>query len=243
MNKQYVLDLSGHNGAVDFQKVKAAGISAVMLKCSEGDSYLAPKFRPNYAKAREAGLSVGAYHFFRGCTPEQAQREGSWFGRCCQGLDLDLGLALDIEAEGVNWDGAKVTAEQAATMVQIFAKAAAAYGRPELEQEKALWLYGGKDYFLRFLNSKELQAYPRWLANPAALDFKPAVKMIQYSWNGTVEGVEKVVDLNLYLETSKSYSMASLSQEPREFWVAVESGYHISGYLGDWPLNVTIQRK
>ena len=35
-NKQYVLDISGHNGEVDFEKVKAAGIYGVMLKCSEG---------------------------------------------------------------------------------------------------------------------------------------------------------------------------------------------------------------
>ena len=56
--RNYVLDISGHNGEVDFAKVKAAGIAGVMLKCTEGDSYLAPKFLPNYKKALTAGLKV-----------------------------------------------------------------------------------------------------------------------------------------------------------------------------------------
>ena len=173
----YILDISGHNGEVDFTKVKAAGIEGVMLKCSEGDSYLAPKFQPNYEKALAAGLKVGAYHFLRADTTQEAAKEGRWFGQCCEGLTLELGMALDIEHEGVNWDAAKLTVRNACNIVETFAQNAAKYGREALYQEQKLWVYSTKDYFNRYLTDAQLVAYPKWLANPDKLAFDREVKM------------------------------------------------------------------
>ena len=53
MNK-YIIDVSGHQGSIDFAKVKAAGVSGVMLKCTEGDGYLSPAFLQNYKNALAA---------------------------------------------------------------------------------------------------------------------------------------------------------------------------------------------
>ncbi len=207
---EYVLDVSGHQGEVDFAKVKAAGISAVMLKCSEGDGYLAPKFKPNYEKALAAGLKVGAYHFMRAATAADAAAEGAWFAKCVAGLELQLGVALDIEHEGVNWDGAKVTAAQAREMVQRFWS-----GFGSFSSEK--WIYASKDYFMRFLNHAQLEQYPRWLANPSRLSFDLPVKMLQYSWEGRVDGVPKAVDLNVLWDISAERGREEFLEHPLVF--------------------------
>ena len=59
------IDVSAHNGDIDFQKVKDDGYSFVIIKASEGVSHHDSKFDINYDNARNAGLKVGAYHFFR----------------------------------------------------------------------------------------------------------------------------------------------------------------------------------
>lgn len=242
--RNYVLDISGHNGEVDFAKVKAAGITGVMLKCTEGDSYLAPKFLPNYKKALAAGLKVGAYHFLRGSKVAAAAKEGRWFGQCCQGLTLELGLALDIEHEGVNWDGNAVTAADAYQMVNTFAQSVAQYDRAELFRDKSMWLYASKDYFSRFLKDSALEAYPKWLANPSKLDFDRTVKMVQYSWSGSVEGVEKPVDLNVLLEDSQVIDMAQLHTAPSSFSAAQKAPplYRIVGSIGAQQVDLQVYK-
>ncbi len=246
MDIKYVLDISGHNGEVDFAKVKAAGIEGVFLKCSEGDSYLAPKFLPNYEQALAAGLKVGAYHFLRANKLLAAAKEGRWFGQCCQGLNLELGLALDVEHEGVNWDGAALSAIDGYNMVNIFAQNAAKYGREELYRDKTLWLYASKDYFNRFLCDEALEGYPKWLANPDKLAFDRPVKLVQYSWSGSVEGVEKAVDLNALLDEQQVFDMAQLKTAPQSFRLQQEAEasllYRIVGSLGGQTVELRVYK-
>lgn len=59
------VDISNHNGAIDFGRVSRDGISFVIIKASEGQQYRDPAFASYYREARRAGLKVGAYHFFR----------------------------------------------------------------------------------------------------------------------------------------------------------------------------------
>lgn len=57
------IDVSAVQGAVDYSRVAAAGIRAVVAKCSEGMGGADPRYQANVRGARAAGLEVGAYHF------------------------------------------------------------------------------------------------------------------------------------------------------------------------------------
>lgn len=63
----YILgaDLSHYNTSVDFKAIKAAGFAFVILKATESTNYTDPTFAPRWRAALDAGLIVGAYHFFR----------------------------------------------------------------------------------------------------------------------------------------------------------------------------------
>lgn len=58
------IDLSAHNGKVDFGQVSDAGIDFVILKASEGSRFRDSRFDENYRMAMDSRLYVGAYHFF-----------------------------------------------------------------------------------------------------------------------------------------------------------------------------------
>jgi lysozyme len=58
-----VVDLSHHNGDVDFVKLKGAGILGVIHKATQGLGGVDPTFADHRAQAQNAGLLWGAYHF------------------------------------------------------------------------------------------------------------------------------------------------------------------------------------
>ena len=59
------IDVSKHNGDIDFNQVRDDDYQFVYIKASEGMTYKDDAFDRNYRAARSAGLKVGAYHFFR----------------------------------------------------------------------------------------------------------------------------------------------------------------------------------
>ncbi len=68
VEQPYVMgaDLSHWNSAVDFARMYAAGYRFVILKATEATGYVDPTFDTRWKQARDAGLIIGAYHFFRG---------------------------------------------------------------------------------------------------------------------------------------------------------------------------------
>lgn len=58
-----VVDLSHYNQTVDFKKLKADGILGVIHKATEGLTYVDKTYASRKAKALDAGLLWGAYHF------------------------------------------------------------------------------------------------------------------------------------------------------------------------------------
>jgi GH25 family lysozyme M1 (1,4-beta-N-acetylmuramidase) len=62
-----VVDISHHNGGqINFNKVKDGGILGVIHKATQGQSGRDPNYRINRARAKNAGLWWGAYHFGTG---------------------------------------------------------------------------------------------------------------------------------------------------------------------------------
>lgn len=57
------IDISHHNKTIDFNKVKASGIDTVIIKATEGGSYIDPKFLEHYNSAKNKGFNIGFYHF------------------------------------------------------------------------------------------------------------------------------------------------------------------------------------
>lgn len=92
-----LVDLSNNNPSpIDFAKVRHAGTFGVLLKVSEGKTFVDPDYRARAASARSAGLHVGGYHFARpdGDPLEQATHFVHHLGKVER---RDLHPALDLE--------------------------------------------------------------------------------------------------------------------------------------------------
>lgn len=58
-----VVDISHHQGKVDFDKLKSQGVSAVFIKCTQGTSYKDPMYLEYKEACRNRNMSLGFYHF------------------------------------------------------------------------------------------------------------------------------------------------------------------------------------
>jgi len=61
------VDVSNHQGDVDWQALAASNVAFAYIKATEGGDFRDKRFQLNWDGARKAGLVRGAYHFFTQC--------------------------------------------------------------------------------------------------------------------------------------------------------------------------------
>jgi lysozyme len=67
------IDVSHHQGAIDWRRLPAQGVDFAYIKASEGGDHRDRAFAANWTGARSAGIARGAYHFFTLCRPGAEQ--------------------------------------------------------------------------------------------------------------------------------------------------------------------------
>lgn len=183
------VDISAHNGVVDFDSLAAAGIDFVYLKASEGVSFRDCAFMRNYERARAAGMAVGAYHFFRFDCDGALQCMN--FLRATEGLKLDLPPAIDVE----EWGNAPIAGTDIVReRLGSFAALIRATGRDVM-------IYTNKQGHARFVRGAEWagESPEIWICSFTTPPLgREHWRLWQHSHIGRLPGVKGVVDLNTF---------------------------------------------
>lgn len=96
--ERYGVDVSNHQGEIDWAAVADDNVAFAYIKATEGGDFIDDWFDTNWAGANEAGLEVGAYHFFTLCRPGTDQAAN--FLDVVPSDEADLPPALDLEFPG-----------------------------------------------------------------------------------------------------------------------------------------------
>jgi lysozyme len=67
------VDVSHHQGAIDWPKLARDDVHFAYIKATEGGNHIDPRFQSNWRAARAAGIYVGGYHFFTLCRDGETQ--------------------------------------------------------------------------------------------------------------------------------------------------------------------------
>jgi lysozyme len=95
--ERYGVDVSNHQGRIDWERVAADDMDFAYIKATEGGDFVDRSFERNWEGAEAAGLDRGAYHFFTLCKPGAEQAEN--FLRTVP-ADPELPPAIDLELGG-----------------------------------------------------------------------------------------------------------------------------------------------
>lgn len=96
--ERYGIDVSAHQGEIDWDAVAGDGIKFAYIKASEGQNWVDGYFEQNWQGAEQAGLERGAYHFFTLCAPGDEQAEN--FLSVAPPDDDALPPVIDLELSG-----------------------------------------------------------------------------------------------------------------------------------------------
>lgn len=100
------IDLSEHQGTVNFDKLKASGIDFVLLRAGFGSANKYPeqydaRFEEYYQKAKSAGLGVGAYWYSYAENADMAADEAASFLAALKGKQFDYPVYIDLEEDNI----------------------------------------------------------------------------------------------------------------------------------------------
>ena len=92
------VDVSHHQGNIDWTLLETEGIDFAYIKATEGGDWVDPNFPRNWRGAERVGIARGAYHYFSTCRPGALQAENFLE---TAGMSADaLPAALDLEYGG-----------------------------------------------------------------------------------------------------------------------------------------------
>ena len=96
------LDETHHNGDVNFEKwKKGCDVEFCFIKITEGVHFIDSLADHHYRKAKEAGLYVGFYHYFR---PQRSGKKQFLFMKAqLDKYDYDLIPVIDVESNYCDW--------------------------------------------------------------------------------------------------------------------------------------------
>lgn len=97
------VDISEHNGSVDFTALKKAGVEFVIIRCGFGSDYLNQddsRFSENVRKADTAGMPWGVYLYSYATNTAMAKSEAQHTLRLLNGRKPAYGVWYDVEDPG-----------------------------------------------------------------------------------------------------------------------------------------------
>lgn len=187
------IDVSSHQGLIDWAKDKAAGIEFAIIRAGYGkyESQVDSRFEQNAFGALSAGLHVGVYWFSYATTPDEAKEEA----RLCADTiapykgKFDFPVYFDYE-----YDSERYSKEQGITPTQELREALAEAFCTEIEaQGWRAGVYTNNDYLKNRWRLEALDKWEIWLADYTG---GPDVScgMQQTGSTGKINGISGNVD-------------------------------------------------
>ena len=189
------IDVSKHNGNIDWNAVKNSGVSFVIIRCGYRGSATGvlvedPMFRSNIKGAKAAGLKVGVYFFCQAVNEVEAVEEASMAVGLVSGYGLDMPIFLDVESAGGRGD--QISRETRTAVCHAFCQTVQNSGY-------SAGIYANKTWFNEKINTSSLTGYKIWLAQYASAPTYTTTRydMWQYSSKGRISGISTNVDLDI----------------------------------------------
>ena len=188
------IDISEHNGIIDFEKVKNSGINFVMIRATYGRKKEDKLFHKNVKGCIEAGLPFGLYYYSYATDSATAKEEVEFFVKSCMKYKdyVHYPLVIDIEdSDNYKKERNALTKENCTNICKI----ACDYIK---ESGFISMIYANQDFWKNYLDKDILKDYPKWIAwwsQNANID-KTIYSIWQYKSTGIVDGIGTKVDLN-----------------------------------------------
>lgn len=180
------IDVSKHQGVIDWEKVKASGLADfAILRAGYGKEsrQIDVQFERNYSECKRLGIPVGVYWYSYATTAAESKQEAAVCLSTIAGKQFEYPVAFDIEEEK--------SLSNADTLCTAFCSALESAGyyaavytyKSALEHSIGDSVKGKYDVFLSHVGVSRS-------------DYAGNYGLWQYSWKGNISGITGDVDLD-----------------------------------------------
>lgn len=195
------IDVSKYQGDIDWQAVKADGVEYAFVRLgirgyASGKLVLDEYFDQNMCGANNAGVMAGVYFFTQAVTVEEAKEEADFVIENIADYDVPYPVVFDVEMiVGADGRANDLTMQERTDITIAFCEAIKQAGYTPM-------IYGNIKCFTKMLDMTRLEDYEKWYAFYDNYMYMPyMVSCWQYTENGTVDGINGDVDLNISYKT------------------------------------------
>lgn len=230
---QQGIDVSYHNGTLDWSTIKAAGVDFAILRAAyrgygkEGTLVRDAKFAEYMQGAMSQGIPVGAYIYSQAITTAEAVQEANYILNIVRGYSLDLPIVFDYEFAGVKtgrldsaWSSGKLNKSKMTDIALAFCDTIKNAGYDAM-------VYANKTFLSKNLDHEVIEnaGYDVWLAHYTTnTNYTGDYKIWQYTSSGRIPGIaNKVFDCNFMYSGTISMSL-KISNIPNQIY----QGYDVS---------------
>jgi GH25 family lysozyme M1 (1,4-beta-N-acetylmuramidase) len=187
----YGIDISYHNGEIDFSKIKSK-VDFVIMRAGYGNKTIDSKevkFDIYYEEAKKNNIPVGTYWYCYAYTPEEALVEAKTFLNKVKGKKFEFPVYYDVEESKILDTGS----DNVNALINTFCG--------ELEKNNYYCgLYSSSNYLKNLISEEVKQKYAIWVAhwNVEKPSYQGPWGIWQYTSDGNMDGVEsKRLDLDV----------------------------------------------
>ena len=217
-SKAYAVDVSVHNGSIDWAAVKQSGIEYAIIRAgycgyASGANNADKMFEENYAAAKAAGLKIGAYYYAQPTSTSSAKSQANYFLSLVNGKSFDMPLILDIEYAAENGKYTGKLYESLIAKIQGIAALCNAFCSVIKDAGYEAMIYSYYEFFASSMDASKLE-YPIWIAKYTnCLEYSGSFNAWQFTSSGDVNGINGNVDLSvIYVNPVKSAYTVCVAQ-------------------------------
>ena len=207
------IDVSKHNGKIDWKSVKKDGIDFAILRAGYGKNNIDEQIYNNIKGCETNGIRIGLYWFSYAYTEEMARNEADYVCNIADTTSLQFPVCFDFEYDSLDYaarNGVTITTELMVNLATAFLSRVEERGYYAMN-------YTNIDYFNKgFYELKD--RFDVWLASwsstePSSETYGHAIW--QYSNEGVVKGIDGNVDLN-YSHYAHFHFHTEVTEEGKE---------------------------
>ncbi len=194
MAKIIGIDVSEHNGALDWAKIKAAGIGFAIVRDGYGTSHTDTYFKRNVEGALAQGIPVGIYHFSYALNVAGAKAEAEYVLKLLEPYKSKIAMPVFFDFE---YDTVSYAKKQGVTLgKEAFNAHTVAFCDAIQAAGYRAGVYYNLDYLKRFVDVDQVGKYVQWYAQYASTASASGWGLWQYSSSYTITGCSGRFDVN-----------------------------------------------
>ena len=238
MKIQHGIDVSYHNGNLDWSVIKNAGVEFAILRAAyrgygdEGTLLKDSKFAEYIRGAQAYGIPVGAYIYSQAITTKEAVQEANYILNIVKNYSLDLPIVFDYEFSpsskgrtNLAWAEGELNKTKMTNITLAFCNTIKSAGYDVM-------VYANKTFLTKNIDHEVIEnaGYDVWLAhyvnqnenNYQGTNYTGDFKIWQYTSTGRIPGIaDKVFDCN-FMYGGDISSSVRISDIPNQVYTGSE---------------------